>query len=608
VKPADVIGAIALVEGATSQRVVVAVEGVELPTHGAFGERIAVERGTDIAALAKRAAQAAAEGERVALVARATDLAAARGELARIAARGLAMVVHAIAEPGGPGLPACESGIAPALTLGDLPWGILIGSGVADAVDLSLVARRAAEDSGCPFVVVHERVNAHHTEPVMAPSRQLVEALLGGPRPATPPQPAASERAFAERAPFALASAMRELETLTGRRHDVIERAPNADAAMALVGVGALGESLLADVDRQRAAGHDVAAVRVVAWRPFPGARLVRVLHRALAITVLENVDRPLAANGPLSVQVKAAFADALTWAPDYPGIGRIPRIASGVVVARREIDAADVDAIVHNMLADERGKRTFSLGGDAVTALAVPTVPRASAQGFAMRGIASRREIAVAGGELSAVVLASALGLRTRVAVRALGDDEGGGFAFDLLAARERPRGLHAPHAMRVIAISDPGTLGRGNALARLAPAGLVAVPTRQRAAEAVWAEVPPWAKAVVFDRSAHLLGWSPGTTDDGAWQQGAAFVGIALAVAAADRGLTGGRSIDGAIVEREVSEALRRAGMEASAHADRGARLARDAFEAHVEVPRATIDREDDGVRLGRRDARAS
>jgi hypothetical protein len=34
-----------------------------------------------------------------------------------------------------------------------------------------------------------------------------------------------------------------------------------------------------------------------------------------------------------------------------------------------------------------------------------------------------------------------------------------------------------------------------------------------------------------------------------------------------------------------------------------DLGAQAARSAFESLVEVPRALIDREDDGVRLGRR-----
>jgi pyruvate-ferredoxin/flavodoxin oxidoreductase len=283
--------------------------------------------------------------------------------------RGRGVVVHAIAEPGVDGAPGSESGLAPALTLGDLPWGMLIGSGAADAIDLGLVARRAAEDSGCPFFVVHDGSPARPHEPAGAPSLELVEALLG-PRPSAPSPSATSDRAFAERAPFALASAMRELDALTARHHDVIQRIPAADGALAIVGLGAPGAALLAGVDRQRAAGHELVAVRVVAWRPFPGARLVKALHRALAITVLEGVDRPLASNGPLAVQLKAAFADAITWAPDYPGIGRIPRIVSGVVATRRELEAGDLDAIVHNLLADERGKRSFLVGTEPATLL----------------------------------------------------------------------------------------------------------------------------------------------------------------------------------------------------------------------------------------------
>ncbi|MGH7295318.1 MAG: hypothetical protein ACRELB_10305, partial [Polyangiaceae bacterium] len=63
-KPRDVAGAVGLVEGATSQRVLLAVEGLEVADHNVFGERVTVERGTDVAALVKRAAHAAADGER----------------------------------------------------------------------------------------------------------------------------------------------------------------------------------------------------------------------------------------------------------------------------------------------------------------------------------------------------------------------------------------------------------------------------------------------------------------------------------------------------------------------------------------------------------------
>jgi hypothetical protein len=410
---------------------------------------------------------------------------------------------------------------------------------------------------------------------------------------------------------------MRELESLTGRHHDVVERVPPGDTAVALVGAGVLGESLVADVERLRSAGHDVGAVRLVAWRPFPAARLVKVLSRALAISVLEHVDWPLAGNPPLAGQLKAAFADALTWAPDYPGIGRIPRIVSGVVAADREVDSTDLEAIVHNLLADERGKRTFVLGGNDAHSLPVAPIAPMAAPAFAMRGITSTWQVATAAAELGAAVLASALGARTRVAVRKLSEEEGGGVAFDLIAGQARPRGSHAPHAVCVVAVDDASMLARGNPLARLAAGGLLAIPTSQRAADALWGEVPPWAKAVVFDRQARVIGWSAGPPGDDPWASAAAFVGIALAAAAEDPSLRGGRSVDGAIVEREVADALWVAlavlepghgDASREATVDRGARIARAAFEAHIEVPRATIQREDDSVRLGRRDSRVA
>jgi pyruvate ferredoxin oxidoreductase alpha subunit len=658
----DLAGAVALVEGAIAQRVFLAVggadKGVVLPSHNVFGEPLAVEHGTDVVDLVRRCARAAEQGERVALVARASELATARSELVSIAARRLEVVVHTLAEPSRGDTPASDTGLAPALALDDLLWGMLLCAGVSDAIDLALIARRAAEDSGCPFFVVHEVAHAHDVEPVAAPSLELCEAFVGpaqgrarrgsqgeaeGEGVGGIDAPPADDRAFAERVPFALGSAMRELEGLTGRHHDVIERAPGSDAGVALVGAGALGDSIIADVERLRAGGHDVAAVRVVAWRPFPAPRLVKALGRALVVAVLERVDQPLASGAPLAVQLKAAFADALTWAPDYPGIGRIPRIVSGIVAPQREVDSRDLDAIVQHVLADERGKRTFVLGavagtdaapgGSALQHASTPPALAASPGSFVMRGIVSRREIASAAAELCAAVLASALGLRTRVAVRELPEDEGGGFAFDLVASRQRPRGGHAPHAVGVLAVGDlellsrgegsRGSASRGNALSRLARSGVLAICSDRRAADALWSDVPPWAKAVVFDRGARVLGWTGGRAGAGVggngtdgvgaasvWVVASAFVGVALAVVASDRGLREagvGEGVDGAVVEREVAEALRGGvashAKDAGGVAEGGGKAARATFEAIVEVPRATIERDDDGVRLGRR-----
>jgi pyruvate ferredoxin oxidoreductase alpha subunit len=356
----DAAGAVGLAEAAVCQRVLVAIDidGVEIgDASNAFGESVPVQRGSDVAALVEEAARAAERGERVAVAARATALASARGQLEAIAAKRLGVVVHAFVDGDGGG-----GGMGAALSLGDLPWGMLVGAGVGEALDLALVAHRAAEDSGCPFFVVHEQGVSLRPEEVVAPTHGVCEAFLGGARPVA--SQGGDPRAVAARVPFALGSAMRELDTLTVRRHDVLLRKPNADAHVALVGMGATAETMLAEVERLRAMGHDVTAVRLVAWRPFPGPRIVKALCRSLAVTVLEPFDRPLAVSSPLAAELKAAFADALTWAPDYPGIGRIPRIASGAIAPGRAVDPSDVDAIVHNMLADERGKRSFVLGG----------------------------------------------------------------------------------------------------------------------------------------------------------------------------------------------------------------------------------------------------
>jgi pyruvate-ferredoxin/flavodoxin oxidoreductase len=565
-----------------------------------------------VRALAPRFLAALEAGQRATLVAAAADLASERDALHTVRARRFGTVIHVLA----------SKHAADAFSLADLGWGVLYAAGVEDAVDLSLVARRAAEDSATPFFVVHEGGAARHVEAVTQPSRELVEVFVGPPRtrlraasdPSHPSAAQLAERAFAERVPFALGSAMRELESLTGRRKDVFERVPAGDAAVMLVALGELGESVVAAVERLRGQGEDVGAIRLIASRPFPGARLVKAMQRAHAITVLESVDEPLAQSGPLTRELKAAFADAITWAPDYPGIGRIPRIVSGL--AARELDANDLDSIVHNMAADERGKRSFVLGEEGALGLEVPPRPAAkawsSSHAIAMRGRVRDAATAEACAELCAVVVSSALGLYVRASVRHTSRAEGDGFAFDLVAARERPRGVHAPHAVRLLAVEDASILAGSNPLVRLADDGVLAVPSRQRSADGVWSEVPAYAKTLVFDRHAHVVGWTlpadaePADASLRPWVVAAAFAGLALASAA---GRSGRAPMDGSLVAREVAEALRPAlGMAGEAAVVKGADAARTAFESHVVVPRATVERDEEAIRLGRRDARAS
>jgi pyruvate/2-oxoacid:ferredoxin oxidoreductase alpha subunit len=610
----DPLGAIALAEGSFAERVFVALGAVApaFPERSVGGDPVVVERSSNAAALMAPFVSAIEGGHRATLIASARELGSVRETLRSIRNRRIGTVVHAVA----------EHGLADALALCDLGWGVLFAAGVEEALDLSLVARRAAEDSGTPFFVVHERGSARHVEAVAPPSKELIDVFVGAARgrirPVSDPAHAShvhvSERAFAERVQFALGSALRELESLTGRRRDVIERIPAGDAPVMMVALGELGESLIAGIERLRAQGQDVGAIKITALRPFPGPRLVKAMARALAITVLEGVDEPLAQSGPLAREVKAAFADAITWAPEYPGIGRIPRIASGLAgAAGHELEAHDLDAVVLNMAADERGKRSFVLGGDGALGLDPVAPPlKTTTHSLSMRGRVRDALTAQACSELCAAVVSSTLGLHVRASVRGVLASEGEGYAFDLLASRDRPRGAHAPHAVRLVAIEDPAMFAPASPLARLADGGILAIPTHQRSADAVWGELPAYAKAIVFDRHAHVVGWTPSDDTDPKtrpWLTAAAFAGLALASAA---GRTGRAPVDGSLVAREVAEALRAAlgagAPRAEAFIKRGADAAREAFEAHVEVPRATVERDEEAVRLGRRDARAS
>jgi pyruvate/2-oxoacid:ferredoxin oxidoreductase alpha subunit len=584
----------------------------------AFGDGVTFKHELDVALLVREAREHAALGERVALLATVDELAVARGELRTLAKERLPVVVHLFAAAGADVAFATEG----------LHFGVLLSSGVTDSMDLTLVARRAAEDSGTPFIIVHERSAARHLEPVRIPDPALLEAFVGSPAqrvkkatdPAHPVHAKMSERAFAERVPFALASAMRGLESFTGRRHDVIERTAGEGTSVMLVGAGAMGDALVGEAERLRAAGYDVGAVKITALRPFPGPKLVRALARALVVTVLETSDEPLAQSNPLAREVKSAFADALTWAPDYPGVGRLPRIHSGAVTAEEhELEAADLDAIARNMVEGEQGKRLFVYGADPTMKLgrtpANEVAPYPSSR-LSMRGHAPDLATANACAELAVTVLEGALALKCRVFVRSRepGPGEGSGAWFDLVAGRERPRGLAALGPVHLVLLDDLRALVAGHPLARVAHGGLVAIPTNETTGEGLFGELPAYVKAIAFDRGVRVLGFAPSSAKDESerrWTTAAAFAGVmlfafGLATPGGRSGAAARLAIDGSLVEREVAFALRAFGV-AAERADEDGKVARRAFEAHVEVSRATLEKDLASINLGRSDARA-
>lgn len=544
-----------------------------------IGSRI-LEDGANGADTALVAAEtAASEGERVAVVAPAHRFAQAREAMRRIAQARLGLVAHAIAGHGTEDLAA----------LLDLGWGVLTASGPEDSFDLALVARRAAEDSGVPFVVVHALGRAGHPvgralAMVGIPRVEQVEAFVGPASRLKPRSDAAhpsraplSDRAFAERVPFALGSALRDYGAVSGRRHDVFDKAPLGEPHLVLVGAGPVGDALFCATSELRSRGYDVGAIHLSTLRPFPGARLVKALARALAVTILEPADEPMAQGGILAREIKSAFTDALTWAPGFPGIGRVPKLFVGTTGPA--FDVADLAAICENMLADERGKRVFSLSDTEHALPRTAEDPTARAENdVAMRWVLDGATAADAALHTAASVLATAVGLRSQGIVTEASD---GRATVDVLVSRLHARGGMARRPPRIVFATESGVATAG-AVAALGEGAVLAVLTQGGDSANL---LPDAARALVREKRVRVLPLPVGHDSDPALAVGASLAGASLAVASR----AAKAPIDGASVAAAVTEHFVARGQEAATAA--GAR-ARAAFDATLAILRTHDD----------------
>ncbi len=525
----------------------------------------ATENG-DLARAIAEACSIAERGDRATVIAPIERMATMRDALRRAASARLGLVAHAIASNGSEDLAA----------LCDLGWGVLCASGPEDSFDLALVARRAAEDSGVPFIVVHGLGRATHAAgraiaSVAIPQDRVVHAFVGPiTRTRQEARSSAGDRAFAERVPFALGAAFREYAVVSGRRHDVFDKMPLGEAQIVLVGMGPVGDALVHATSELRARGYDVGAVNITSLRPFPGQRLVKTLARALAITVLEPCDEPLAHGALLARDVKSAFTDALTWVPGFPGIGRIPKLFVGACGSA--FDVADLAAVCENMLADERGRRVFSFT-EVEHALPPATTEPPRGDERSEREVAVRfvlDDVATAESVLGTVAsaLANGVGLRTQGIITAT--TPGAGAVLDVLASRDHARGGMARRAPRLVIATERGVASAG-AVVPLPEGAVLGVLGIEPSGA-----LPEAARTMVRERRARVL---PLATGDGP-KPAAAIAAVAAGAALALASRTSKTALDANAAARLVMESM--PGPDAEAAGQRGRR----AFEATRDV----------------------
>ncbi|AUX44104.1 uncharacterized protein SOCE26_055650 [Sorangium cellulosum] len=370
--PPDPAAVIAYVE--------VAAGSVLSAAHAAVPGDLPIERAASAADAIRSAVARTRAGQRASVVLGGHELVGALAALGEAAATRTPVTVHVVERRGGPAVGRDD--LAPALDVGA---GVLVTWSSQEAADMALVARRAAEDSETPFLHLVDAMPSDVA--ALGAVRDLAARFLGGERPAPTftdaapgesdgdggPRPQSrgvvrkrAERSFSARVPFALTSAMRELCELTGRPLAAIERVDTADAEEIVLAVGCAFPAAREVVRSLRAQGRRIGLVGLRAIRPFFGADVVKTVGRARAIVVIEPLDVPLAPSGPVTAGVKAAFADALTWAPGFPGVGRIPPIISATFAT---IDGTITEREVRLSLAEiasgERARRHVVFGSD---------------------------------------------------------------------------------------------------------------------------------------------------------------------------------------------------------------------------------------------------
>ena len=312
------------------------------------------EKGATPAEAVRRAAGEAGRGAVVLLP---RELAEALPALADAVTAHAPIVVHVAFAAGDDAAslaPLCETGAAVVVT-----WA------PDEAAYVGTAVHRAAADSEMPFVHVYD-APADGGEIVQL-GAAAIEGLLGGAAVRSVTSGGldrARVRSFASRVPFAIAAALRAASEQKGHPLPALERFETADADEVIVTYGRTFPVACGVARAVRAAGRKVGVLGVRALRPFLATDVVKAIARARSAVVIEPLDAPLDPAGPLAACVKGAFFDALTWAPGFPGVGRVPPVVS-VTSVRSAISAADVEAALAELSNGERARRVVVLGSE---------------------------------------------------------------------------------------------------------------------------------------------------------------------------------------------------------------------------------------------------
>ncbi len=301
----------------------------------------------------------------------------------------------------------------------------LFSKNVQEVADLTLIAHRIAELSLTPGVSAQDGfLTSHVIESLRLPERELVRDYLGEPSDMIESPTPAQRMVFGEKRrripevfdldypsmfgvvqnqdsyaqgvaaqrPFYFDhvvgltdQAMAEYASLTGRRYARASGYLLDDAEYVLAGQGTVvtnAEAVARYLRETR--GLKVGVLNLTMFRPFPADLVTGLLRGKKAVSVLERVDQPLAVDGPVLREIRAAMMQGMeNWraarggrtngSRPFPSVtpvapDELPDFyGGGFGFGSRDLQAGDLVSAVENMLPDGAQQRHYYLGIDFV-------------------------------------------------------------------------------------------------------------------------------------------------------------------------------------------------------------------------------------------------
>jgi pyruvate-ferredoxin/flavodoxin oxidoreductase len=406
----------------------------------------------------------------------------------------------------------------------DAGWGILFARNAQEAVDLTAIARRAAEATETPFLVVQDGFLTTHTlENVLLPEDDLLRAFVGDPRDRLrnyfEPGEALmtgvvqnqdsymkgriGQRAFYASLTGALGEAMDDWSRLTGRQHGLIDTYRTQDAEQALISMGTIADTAIAVVDHLRGQGRRVGCLAVTSFRPFPAEELADAVGGAAAVAVIERTDEPAAHDNPLTRELKAALADRAAEGH------RVPRVVSASAgLGSRDVAAGDL-AAVFDWLADRdevRRRRYAVLGIHHPLALERRPLELRPRGAYSLRGHSIGGFGSVTTNKLVATLVGELFGLHVQAYPRYGSEKKGLPTTYYLTIAEEPIRQHAELEEVELVPLHAAAAFDHGKPLRGLRDGGAVFLQSPLPEPEAIWASLPVGARSEILARGISL------------------------------------------------------------------------------------------------------